>query len=254
MHTLLYSGLLTLIFGASDSQFFDEQANKYKDITKTLHDNTWHVASTILMQSILTAILAEAAYNFGLRSWLQRLSVKLWMKRRNITPIRQKMIVFQNSIGTGNGANIYSLPYQQLCGQIANALRNQLEHGEGDLLDIFADNVPPENLERLKNQNTQNLSSQEQSDLSIIKEKLLNQVEIGLDDLQITLADFWLKVDYIFSVAIGFIILELLLTVPTDWSVGNDKNEIIFNISISIVSGFLAPTIRNLLVNIVYKK
>ncbi|NEP87015.1 MAG: hypothetical protein F6K18_09300 [Okeania sp. SIO2C2] len=166
------------------------------------------------------------------------------------------MSVFQRSIGTGNGANIYSLPYQQLCGQVANALRNQLESGEGDLLEIFAYNVPPENLERLKNQNTQNLSNEEQSDLSIIKEQVLNQAEIGLDDLQITLAKFWLKIDYFFSIVIAFIILEFLLT-PANKSVFNlsdgSENEIIA-LLVSMISGFLAPTIRNLLVNILYKK
>ncbi len=242
------------MLGVSGSQSSMELVEQYRKTIERLHNNTWYVASTILMQSILTAILAEAAYNLVVRSWLQRFCIKLWMKSRNLTPIRQRMIVFQSSIGTGNGSHLYSLPYQQLCGQIANALRNQLESGEGDLLEIFADNVPPENLERLKNQNTQNLSEEEQSDLSIIKEQVFNQAEIGLDDLQITLAEFWLKVDYLFSVAIALIILELLLTVPTTPEIGGGINEIIFNIFISIISGFLAPTIRNLFVNILYKK
>ncbi|NEP39210.1 MAG: hypothetical protein F6K25_24980 [Okeania sp. SIO2G4] len=149
MHTLLYSGLPTLMVGVSGSE--SSEADKYKVLIQRLHNNTWYVASTILMQSILTAILTEAAYNLFIRSLLQRFWIEQWIKRRNLTPIRQRMIVFQSSIGTGNGANIYSLPYEQLCGQVANALRNQLESGEGDLLEIFAYNVPPENLERLKN-------------------------------------------------------------------------------------------------------
>ena len=254
MRTLLYSGLQTLMVGVSGSQSFDKQADEYKNITQKLHSNTWYVASTILMMSILTAILTEAAYNFGIRSWLQRFCIKLWMKRRSLTPIKQTMTAFQRSIGTGNGANLYSLPYQQLCGQIANALRNQLEYGEGDLLNIFAYNVHPENLERLKNQNAQNLSSEEQSDLSIIKEQVLNQAEIGLDDLQITLAEFWLKVDYIFSVVISVMLLELLLTNPTTIWVGDNAQETLLSICACLISGFLAPTIRNLLVNIIYKK
>ncbi|NEQ35412.1 MAG: hypothetical protein F6K40_03450 [Okeania sp. SIO3I5] len=250
MHTLLYLRLLTLVVGVSGAD-----SKQFREVVQRLHSNTWNVASTILMQSILTAILTEAFYNFfHLRSLLQKFSIEKWMKRRNLTPIKQRMIVFQNSVGTGNGSNLYSLPYQQLCGQIANALRNQLESGEGDLLEIFAYNVPPENLEKLKNQNTQNLSEEEQSDLSRIKEQVLNQAEIGLDDLQITLADFLLKVDYAFSVLIAFLILEFLLTVPTRLAVGNYDYEIIFNISISTVSGLLAPTIRNLFVNILYKK
>ncbi|NET77645.1 MULTISPECIES: hypothetical protein [Okeania] len=252
MHTLLYSGLPTLMVGVSGSE--SSEADKYKVLIQRLHNNTWYVASTILMQSILTAILTEAIYHFGIRSWLQRYCIKLWMKRRNLTPIKQKISVFQRSIGTGNGANLYSLPYQQLCGQIANALRNQLESGEGDLLDIFAYNVPPENLERLKNQNAQNLSNEEQGNLSIIKEQVFYQADIGLDDLQITLAEFWFQVDYIFSIVISFVILELLLTVPTTLSVGDNPAETILTISVSIISGFLAPTIRNLLVNILYKK
>ncbi len=251
MHTLLYSGLLTLIAGVSDTDF-----EIYKKIIERLHNSTWYVASTILMQSILTAILTEAAYNLFIRSSVQRFWIKGWMKRRNLTPIKQRMIVFQSSVGIGNGSNIYSLPYQQLCGQIANALRNQLESGESDLLEIFADNVPPENLERLKNQNFQNLSNEEQNDLSIIKEQVLNQAEKGLDDLQITLAKLWLRLDLYFSFLIAFLILELLLTPANksvfNWSDGSE-NEIIA-LLVSAISGFLAPTIRNLFVNILYKK
>ncbi len=231
---------------------------KYQKFVQQLHGTAWYVASTIVMQSTLTAILTEAGYNFGLRSWLQRLCVKGWIKRRikrrNSTSYQQTMSALQRWTGTGDGSSLFSLPYQQLCGQIANALRNQLEYGEGILLDIFAQDADPKDLDRLKNQNPQDLSQEKQNDLAIARDQVFYYADRGLDDLQITLAKFWIKVDYIFSVAISFILLEFLLTPPTTLSVGTDRVETIFSISVSIISGFLAPTIRNFLLNIIYKK
>ena len=226
----------------------------YQAIVEKLHKTTWNVAITIVMLSTLTAILTEAGYNFGIRSGLQRWRVKEWIKKRNRTNYQETMINLQRWTGTGDGSSLYSLPYQQLCGQIANALRNQLEYGEGDLLDIFAQNAHPEDLERLKNKNTQDLSEDEQKDLAMAQEQVFYYADRGLDDLQVTLAKFWIKVDYIFSVVISIIVLEFLLTPPTTPSVGGSDEEIIFTICISIISGFLAPTIRNFLVNIISKK
>ncbi|NEP80746.1 MAG: hypothetical protein F6K39_22785 [Okeania sp. SIO3B3] len=228
--------------------------DEYQACVKQLHHTTWYVASTILMQSILTAILTEAAYNFGIRSWVQRLIIRQWMIGRNLTPVKEKMTTFQRSVGMGNGSNIYSLPYQQLCGQITNALRNQVDSGEGTLLDIFARDVHPENLEKLKNKNAQDLSNEEQNDLAVIEEQVFNSADRGLDDLQITLAQWWLKVDYIFSIVIGFVLLQGLLTVPTTWSVANSIEERILVLAVSVISGSLAPTIRNFLLNILDKR
>lgn len=230
----------------------------YQNIVQELHGIAWSVTSTIVLQSTLTAILTEATYNFGLRSWLQRLCVKRWIKRRvkrrNNTSFQRTMLDLQRWTGMVDGSSLFSLPYQQLCGQIANALRNQLEYGEGDLLDIFAQNADPKDLERLKNKNTQNLSEEEQNNLAIAHDHVFYYTDRGLDDLQITLAEFWIKVDYISSITSSFILLELLLSSPNTLSVGTHEVETIFSISVCIVSGFLAPTIRNFLVNIIYKK
>ena len=230
----------------------------YQNIVQELHGIAWSVTSTIILQSTLTAILTEATYNFGFRSWLQKLCVKRWIKRRikrrNNTSFQRTMLDLQRWTGMVDGASLFSLPYQQLCGQIANALRNQLEYGEGDLLDIFAQNADPKDLERLKNKNTQDLSEEEQNDLAIAHDHVFYYTDRGLDDLQITLAEFWIKVDYISSITSSFILLEFLLSPPNTPSVGTDTVETIFCISVSIVSGFLAPTIRNFLVNIIYKK
>ncbi|NET24774.1 hypothetical protein [Okeania sp. SIO1I7] len=232
----------------------DISIDQYQACVEQLHHTTWYVASTILMQSILTAILTEAFYNFGIRSWVQRLIIRQWMIGRNLTPVKEKMTAFQRSVGMGNGSNIYSLPYQQLCGQITNALRNQLDSGEGALLDIFARDVYPENLEKLKNKNAQDLSNEEQNDLAMIEEQVFNSADRGIDDLQITLAQWWLKVDYIFSIVISFVLSQGLLTVPTTWSVGNSTEERILVLAVSVISGSLAPTIRNFLLNILGKR
>lgn len=227
---------------------------EYQACVQQLHHTTWYVASTIVMQSILTAIITEALYNIGIRSRVQRFCIRQWMVKRNLTPVKDKMTAFQRSVGMGNGSNIYSLPYQQLCGQITNALRNQVDSGEGALLDIFARDVYPENLEKLKNKNAQDLSNEEQSDLAMIEEQVFNSADRGLDDLQITLAKFWLIVDYIFSAVISFILLEVLLTVPTNLSIADSWTELILVLSVSLISGFLAPTIRNFLLNILGKR
>ncbi|NES64709.1 MAG: hypothetical protein F6K24_05325 [Okeania sp. SIO2D1] len=230
---------------------------QYQACVRQLHHTTWYVASTILMQSILTAIITEAIYNLLIRSSLQRLIIRQWMNGRNITPVKDKMTAFQRSVGMGNGSNIYSLPYQQLCGQITNALRNQVDSGEGALLDIFARDVHPENLEKLKSKNAQDLSNEEQNNLAMIEEQLLNSADRGLDDLQITLAKWWLKVDYFFSILISFILLDRLLTVPTNFLIGEnfqDYDELILIFSFCLISGFLAPTIRNFLLNILGKR
>ena len=226
----------------------------YQQLVEKLHKTTWNVAIAIVILSTLTAILTEAGYNFGIRSWVQRQRVKEWIKRRNRTNYRETMKSLQHWTGTGNGSSLYSLSYQQLCGQIANALRNQLEYGEGDLLDIFAKNADPKDLERLKNKNTQDLSEDEQKDLAMAQEQVFYYADRGLDDLQVTLAKFWIRFDSIISVGISIIVLELLLTKPTTFLVGDSLEETILTFSVAIISGFLAPTIRNFLVNTIYKK
>ncbi|MDJ0531250.1 MAG: hypothetical protein QNJ70_01930 [Xenococcaceae cyanobacterium MO_207.B15] len=229
-------------------------AQSYQEIVEKLQKTTWNVAITIVILSTLTAILTEAAYNFGIRSWVQRQRVKEWIKRRNRTNYHKTMKSLQHWTGTDNGSSLYSLSYQQLCGQIANALRNQLDYGEGDLLDIFAKNAHPEDLARLKNKNTQDLSEDEQKDLAMAQEQVFYYADRGLDDLQATLAKFWIRFDSIISIGISFLVLELLLTQPTTPYVGDDHIEQIFAFSVAIVSGFLAPIIRNFLVNTIYKK
>ena len=238
------------------AQNYQDIAEEYEEHIDQLQETTWNVAITILMLSTLTAILTEAGYNFGIRSWVQRWRVKKWIKRRNRTNYQKTMKSLEHwtGTGTGTGSSLYSLSYQQLCGQIANALRNQLEYGEGDLLDIFAKNAHPEYLARLKNKNTQDLSEDEQKDLAMAQEQVFYYADRGLDDLQVTLAKFWIRFDSIVSVVISFIVLEILLTPPTTWWVGDKREDIIFSLCAAIVSGFLAPTIRNFLVNTIYKK
>ena len=227
---------------------------QYQEAVEELYKISWKVASTILIQSTLTAIITEALYNFGIRSWIQRYLVKRWVKKRNSDNYKQAIINLHRWTGTVNGASLYALRYQQLCGQIANALRNQLDYGEGDLVDIFAKNADPEDLERLKNKNAPDLSEEEQNDLVIVQERVLYYADRGLDDLQITLDGWGKKVDYLFSVVISFLLLEFLLTPPTTWMVGENKYEIILSLFCSLISGLLAPTIRSFLLNLIYKK
>ena len=228
------------------------QTETYQQVVEKLHKTTWTVAITIVVLSTLTAILTEAGYNFGIRSWVQRWRVKKWIKRRNRTNYQKTIKSLESWTGTGTGSSLYSLSYQQLCGQIANALRNELEYGEGDLLDIFAKNAHPKDLERLKNKNTQDLSEDEQKDLAMAQEQVFYYADRGLDNLQVTLAKFWIKFDSIVSVVISILVFEFLLTPPNSFAVGYIQTTL--TSSIAIISGFLAPTIRNFLVNTIYKK
>ena len=88
----------------------------------------------------------------------------------------------------------------------------------------------------------------------LAQEKVSYYLERGLDDLQITLAKNWFKIDYFFSIFISLLILELLLTPATVFDVGHGANPTVLNLLISLISGFLAPTIRELPLKIINKK
>ncbi|MDJ0729959.1 MAG: hypothetical protein QNJ33_08200 [Crocosphaera sp.] len=227
---------------------------QYQQDVEYIHSIAWRVASTIFVQATLTAIVTETFYKLSVRYYVQKWLVKGWIKKRNRDNCGSIMRYLQLCTGSGDGSTLYSLPFQQLCGQIDNALRNQLESGDMRLIEIFANNAASEDLERLASKNLQRLSEEEHKDTMLAEERVAYYLERGLDDLQITLAKNWLKIDYIFSILISFFILECLLTPTTDISFGTNTNQNILNLLICLISGFLAPTIREFVLNMIYKK
>ncbi len=233
-----------------DNNIYD----KYQEAVKNIHDIAWRVASTIVIQAALTAIITETFYKLSVRYYLQKWLVKGWIKKRNQDNCGSIMRHLQICTGSGDGSTLYPLPFQQLCGQIDNALRNQLESGDMSLIQVFANNVASEDLEKLESKNVPGLSEGEHKDIMLAEERVAYYLERGLDDLQITLAKNWIKIDYIFSILISFLVLELLLTPPTDWLFGENYSQIVLNMLICLISGFLAPTIREFVLKIIYKK
>ncbi|MGK7886598.1 MAG: hypothetical protein AB4057_18480 [Crocosphaera sp.] len=227
---------------------------EYQADVKYIHDIAWRVASTIFIQATLTAIITETFYKLSIRYYLQKWLVKGWIQKRNRENHGAIMRHIQMCTGSEDGSTLYSLPFQQLCGRIDNALRNQLESGDMILIEVFANNVASEDFQKLASKSVPGLSEEEQKDIMLVEEKVAYYLERGLDDLQITLGKNWLKIDYIFSICVSFLILEWLLTPPTDPWMGEDIDQNILNLFISLIAGFLAPTIREFFIKTFYKK
>lgn len=232
----------------------DNDYQNYQEAVERIHQIAWRVASTIVIQATLTAIITEAFYKLSVRYYIQKWLVKGWIKKRNKENCSSIMRHLQLCTGSGDGSTLYSLPFQQLCGQIDNALRNQLESGDMNLIEVFANNAASEDLKKLESKNVSASLDKQHKDIMLAEEKVSYYLERGLDDLQITLAKNWLKIDYIFSILISSMILELLFTPVTDPLLGNDLERNIIAWSICFISGFLAPTIREFVLNIIYKK
>lgn len=225
---------------------------------------TWDFATATLILSTLTAVLVQALYDFSLRYYLQSYRIKMWIGGR-LTNSTQTL---ERLSGTKKGS-LYSLPYRRLCGQIGNALRNELDYfdysskdskdskdnqdSKDNLLAIFANNAKDE-LEKIKSLSKtppEELTKEKAKELAIARELVAYQAERGLDELQITLGKFLRRAEYVISIFISMVLMAILILTPNSFQPEGWGGFILY-LSVFLTSGFLAPTFRNLLEKLVY--
>ena len=144
---------------------------EYQADVKNIYDIAWRVASTIFIQAALTAIITETFYKLSIRYYLQKWLVKQWIKKRKPEDDGSIMRDLQLCRGSEDGATLYSLPSQQLCGQIDNALRNQLECGDTSIIQVFANNLASEYFKTLESKSVLDLSEEQKKQIMLVEEK-----------------------------------------------------------------------------------
>src|SRR5262245_25387044 len=148
------------------------------EVLENLANTTTNFAIAAIMLAVLTAIFMQAAYEIGLRAYLQRTWVNNWIEQRLTYPTKKlwtsillkrirrlffgspksKEVESQWDIetiltqleGKGRESSIYSLNYQQLCGQIASSIQGEIvKPRTPELLKVFALGMDPDDLEKL---------------------------------------------------------------------------------------------------------
>ena len=231
------------------------------------------VATAIL--AILAAALTQALYDIGLRSILQKNLVRWWFFRKNlflkdsmllkwrflrkILPQKDSMYdskyEWSSWLRATRDLRLYSLPYEQLCGQVSSIIQTELDQPEqAPLLEIFADPGDHENLVSLAKGFDEQRSSESEAARRFMnaRQRVNSQAEKALDELQVYLSFQFSMWTYIISIAFSFSIIIILVETPNQFILGPRELPLYF--SIGLAGGLLAPVIRTLLERILKTK
>ena len=205
-------------------------------------------AITSVIIACLVAGLMHALYNIGIQAFFQKIKIRRWIHRKvklSNYKIGKPYIIEEELVklaGGGVKSSFYSLPYEQLCGQIGSAIQSELEYPvKSKILGVFI--LPfgeADYKELLKGYQKNN--DKEKTNYMYSKQRVRYYAEKGLDELQICLSSFWNKVNYLISFVISFCIICLLIITPNQYYFR--FNDLLLCIVVGFASGLIAPFIR----------
>ena len=251
------------------------------DVLGSLAQTTTNFAISAVMLAVLTAIFLQALYELGLRAGLQRQWVSNWIKGRLLlidtslkddpwSSLRAALLLDrlffkkdpdQKNVhtevgkllawleGQGREKSLYSLSYQQLCGQIASLVHGEINGSADDeLIGVFA-------LEPKKGMYSKQAPGKEEKSPPMRKtreskaarrERLLFLAEKGIDELQIYLGRLWRMAGYIFNLLFSFGLALFLWLLSTQFNPLVTGNTWLL-LSVGAAGGLIAPIANTVL-------
>jgi hypothetical protein len=167
--------------------------------------NSLALIATIAVLSILTATLLTALEDAGLRSIIHRHLLRSWFTKRGravnsecednsgwLALFLGRETHEMKALVRVAGRSVYSLPYPQLCGQVGAAIQ-----ADSDIAAIFAGNGAASRSAASKEGNGGTGTHEEAKVL-----ELLDWADLGLNDLQSSLAHSWAILYYLAAVGL----------------------------------------------------
>jgi len=231
----------------------------------------WDFASTVVILARVVAALELALYELGLRGYFQRRTVKDWFHHKyiyyitnyktsttdtlkNIREDFEDLYTRLLILTTGGAPKIlYSLHYQQLCGQISNAMQIELEYPKDSFLLPFL-SIP------IDSKNIDILMGNEDDSVEYIdaRQKVNYYIDRNIDELQVILSKSWYNIDYILSFVLSIIVALILfgtLIVADIYDQGVSTLEtIVFACATVFTVTLIAPVLGKLYLNFLERK
>jgi hypothetical protein len=259
-------------------------------ILEELANTTRNFAIVAILLALLTAIFMQALYEIGLRASLQRRWVKNWVARRLLKPewaeyekessllmeIRQLLkrlgiemvdpharqkagALLKDLEGKGRESTIYSLNYQQLCGQIAARIQSEIDQPRSpELLAVFALGMDPDELDKLNPMK----SSMDDGEIKKprskkvpgeVRDRASFYAETGVDNLQIYLGRLWRKNNYMLNLLVSIGLTTFLSLLATQFVLTFTEQTWVL-LSVGGAGGLFAPIAGNLLERVFYPR
>ncbi|MBZ5570736.1 MAG: hypothetical protein LAO09_02515 [Acidobacteriia bacterium] len=216
-------------------------------------------------------VVIQMAKDFlPIRPYFQKAWVIKWIKQRSemasgvedrrsaICPSRVEEDLLRCAGQERGRYYLYSLPIEELCGQINAAMQAVMEKADtyGDLIRVFAVTASKDDLEKVVKLPPllairDDMPSDERKKIeeyAQARNHVAHHIERAVDGLQITIGSRWKILLQGCSVALG--ILFAALGVGIEWMRGNCWAAVRDVLSVGLVAGYLAPVARDILVRI----
>jgi hypothetical protein len=256
-------------------------------ILEELANTTRNFAIAAILLALLTAIFMQALYEIGLRASLQRRWVKNWVAGRLPKPewamksslpkeirwllkrlgvelfdpkIRNKAESLLKELeGTGRESTLYSLNYQQLCGQVAARIQSEIDQPRSpELLEVFALGMDPDELDMLHPMK----SSMDDGEIKKprskkvpgeVRDRASFYAETGVDNLQIYLGRLWRTNNYMLNLLVSIGLTTFLSLLATQFVLMFTEQTWVL-LSVGGAGGLFAPIANNLLERVFYPR
>jgi hypothetical protein len=268
-------------------------------LLEDLANTTTNFAIAAILLAVLTAIFMQALYEIFLRGQLQRRWVRDWIRQRLMRRTRkdsdrefrkktggfltwlQKWLdrltlkpsdpeasakadeILDYLEGEGEEKSIYSLNYQQLCGQIASRVQREIEEPqETDLLLAFALDMTDEEIENLRlkkdlprtrRRTGKTESGEAMDEMTSLRQRVLFHAEKGVDDLQIKLGRLWRENNYLLNLLFSIGLTLFLSLLATQFQFRFTEQSWVL-LSVGGAGGLFAPIASNVLERVFYPR
>ncbi|MEM7238891.1 MAG: hypothetical protein AAF501_13865 [Pseudomonadota bacterium] len=182
--------------------------------------------STVIL-AILAASLTQSLYDLGLRRLFHGWWVRAWIRSRG-----GNWNSWQE--GTRNG-RLYTLRYQQLCGQISSFIQFELDHpGNWLILPCMTSKTTLDQL-----------SAAPEGEKDIYRQRVSAEAEDSLDDLQTLLSNRSRVIYYLMCILFSFAIVAVLTMTENQFTqIQGTEASLVY---IGLAAGLMGPIFRNLI-------
>jgi hypothetical protein len=161
--------------------------------------------------------------------------------------------------GKGRESTIYSLNYQQLCGQIAAGIQSEIDQPSSpELLHVFALGMDPKQLEKLSPtkigmNDGEAGATRKRKVPGELRERAVFYIEKSVDNLQIYLGRLWRRNNYLLNLLASIGLTLFLALLATQFVLRFTELTWVL-LSVGGAGGLFAPIASNLLERIFYPR
>jgi hypothetical protein len=194
-------------------------------------------------------ILAQSSVGqaiIGQNPFTRRFSLGPERRRKQLRRQRRLKVVEGQLItlaGAGNAFTLYSLPHQQLCGQIGTALQAELElsfAAKRRLITAFAARASRSDLQLVTEADRKRESKGDPDGANSDAERRVSfHAERGLDQLQLSLSREWEWLNHIIGIGLAAVVLGFVWV----WA-GPHAGDVIPVLIVIGIAGLMVPTAR----------